>query len=245
MKLADYQRAVVRASLALDPSEGEFVMLGDAARFRMYRSMIRSRLEAMAKLAYAGALELAGGKAFGASFARFLAEVGPASPLLRDVIAAFGAFAEDDAILLAEAPAALRDVLAFERAKWCAAYAAAARPTAGEDGVREFDFEGEPVLNPVLHRLALSHAVHEAGRPAAPTWLLVYRPAELDHVRWYAADRFFFLVLDQAAREREPFAASVRAVAEREALTIDEALVETLASSVTLALTRGVLVGSR
>jgi hypothetical protein len=242
MKLAEYQRAVVRASLALDPSEGEFVMLGDAARFRMYRSMIRSRLEAMAKVAFAGALELTGEQAFAASFARYLAEAGPQSPLLRDVIAAFGAFAGEDVALLAEGPPALRDVLAFERAKWCAAYTAVPH---APDGVREFDFEGEPVLNPVLHRLALSHAAHDTGRLATATWLFVYRPAELDQVRWYAADRFFFLVLARAVEVREPFALSVRAVAEAEGLAIDEELVETLASSVTLAISRGVLIGSR
>jgi hypothetical protein len=243
MKLAEYQRAVLRASLALEPSEGEFAMLGDAARFRMYRSMIRSRLEAMAKVAFAGALELAGPASFAASFARFLAEEGPRSPLLRDVIAAFGAYARDDAALLAASPAALRDVLAFERAKWSAAYAP--RRADVEVGLREFDFEGEPVLNPVLHRLSLQHAVHEVGRPAEPTWLFVYRPAGLDQVRWYATTRFFFMVLERAGEVREPFVASVRAVADHEGLAVDEDLVNALATSVTLALTRGVLMGAR
>jgi hypothetical protein len=100
------------------------------------------------------------------------------------------------------------------------------------------------VLNPLLTLLTLEHAVHLPERTATPTHLFMYRPAELDQVRWYATEPFFYGLIARIRTLREPFVASVRETAQAEGLALDEALLERLSSGVTLALTRKVLLGS-
>jgi len=142
----------------------------------------------------------------------------------------------------------VRDLLAFEHAKWCLAYQSGEQPAVGERGVRELDFAGVPVLNPVLARLSLGHAVHElegGACQAKPTPLLVYRPPRADEARWYVCEPLFFALLQRCAEQPGPLADKVREVAGELGRAIDEALLESLATSLTLALERGVLLGSR
>jgi hypothetical protein len=243
--LLDYQRAFVRMSFALEPSETDLTLLGDPARFRMYRAMVRNRLEGMAKQAFARTLEAVGNAAFSACFARFLASVPPHSPLIREVVLAFGEFALGDAELARASRPHGRDMLRFELSKWQLAYSALEQPSVGERGVRDFDFEGEPVFNPLFRSFAFSYRVHEAEPNEARTLLFMYRPRDADQVRWYVADEFFFALVEHCIERPEPFAQAVRRLADAHGLTIDETFVERLSSSVALAIERGVLVGSR
>jgi hypothetical protein len=229
------------------------------ARFQLYRHMIRTRLLGMTKLAFAGTLGAVGEDSFEASYGRYLAARPPRTPLLRDAVAEFGSFARDDQALLSAGPPLVADLLRFEEVKWWVAYRAAAYARVGEAGVRELDFEGVPVLNPTLELLSLQYAVHELvaegcveARGAAreqnqkrPLVLLVYRPPAKDDVRWYAADPLLADVLAQArVRPRASLAELVRDGASRCGLALDQTLLEQLASGVTAALERGVLLGS-
>lgn len=249
MNLAEYQRAMIGDSFALEANEQGERALGNPERFRLYRHMIRTRLLGMAQVAFKQTLASCGERPFAACFERYLALHPPRSPLIRDVIAAFGAYARSDQQLLAGAPAQLPDLLCFELAKWTLAYQPCVRPKLGEDGVRELDFEGALVLNPVLALLRLAHPVHAAidGDPiaAAETELLVYRPDGVDEVRWYVADPLFAEIVRRAGGTEETLAELVRSVAGQQGRGLDGELLESLASSLTLALQRGVVVGVR
>ena len=250
MNLTDYQRTVMRVSFDREPSALDLAALGEESRWRTYRHMVRSRLEAMAEVAFKRTRELVGEATFVDGFARFLAESGARSPLIREVTAAFGEFAQADAVLLSSAPAHTRDVLAFELAKWQVAYLAAQLPVLGEAGVRELDFEGKPVLNPVLRQLTLSRAALPCcDLPSAPgdgdTFdMLVYRPPHHE-VRWWAVSAFFAGFIARVQQAEHSVADAGRRVAERQHRAIDEALLEELATDLTLAVQRSVLFGVR
>jgi hypothetical protein len=258
--LAEYQGTMLRVSFALEPAPEDLAALQDVERFRMYRAMIRNRLRDMAQVAFKLTLAQIGAAAFGACFDRYLAARPPRSPLIRDVVADFGPFALADGALLASGPAFLADLLRFEEAKWRVAYAPAQRLVVGEGGVRELDFEGTPLLNPTLRALSLVYSVHtlvDTREPARepgvdtgesltpqPLTLLMYRPAAVDEVRWYVAEPFFAALLARA-QGGQSLAELVRAVAVEREVALDQALLEALATSLTLAVTRGVLIGVR
>ncbi len=251
MNLLDYQRAVTRVSFDLEPSLQDLALLGDETRWRMYRHMVRGRLQGMAELAFTRSREVVGELAFAASFSRFLAKGGPQSPLIRDVTSAFGSFAQADAQLLASAPAYARDLFAFELAKWQVAFEPARYPVLGEDGLRELDFEGIPVLNPVLKRLTLDRTtlpfcdLELAPKGDATCFdLLVYRPSH-NEVRWWAIAPFFGGLIARLEQGQHSLAAAVRAVADEQGRPVDEVLLEELATDLTLAVQRGVVFGVR
>jgi hypothetical protein len=247
MSLAAYQRAVLQASLAAEPAEAEFARLGDAERFRLYRRMVRSRLRDMAAVAFKQSLLALGAPAFDACFAQYLALAPPRSPFIRDVVADFGPFAR--AQLSGVGPEYVDDLLRFEESKWRVAYAPAQMPRVGEQGVRELDFEGAPVLNPTLSLLALRYAVHtlpEAEAAPGALSLLIYRPPARDDVRWYAVDALLAAIVERVQGSgAASLAELVRAAAAQLELALDAELLENLASSLTLAISRGVLIGVR
>jgi hypothetical protein len=251
VSLADYQRGVLRTSLGLAPAQDEFAALGDPERFRLYRRMVRGRLREMAGVAFKQSLAAFGAAPFDACFERYLEHQPPRSPFIREVIAAFGPFARAQLGNSAQWPAYLADLLRFEEAKWRVAYAPVQMPKPGADGVRELDFDGCPVLNPTLRLLALEHAVHTLPTPPVPgpLSLLLYRPPGCDDVRWYAADPLLAAivarVLDARGSAPGSLAELVRAAAAELALALDGKLLEELASALTLAISRGVLIGVR
>jgi hypothetical protein len=161
-------------------------------------------------VAYRRSWALLGEAPCAASFARFLAETPPQSPIIREVILAFARFAERDEVLFEQAPPEARDLMRFEAAKWRVAGAAAelcppARAdasTVGCEALREVDFDGVLVVNPTLQRLALEHVVDdEAARTGARELhtLLVYRRRDEDDVRWYRAPALLAELLVLAA----------------------------------------------
>jgi hypothetical protein len=249
MNLAAYQRALLHLSFVEQAGEADFAAFGDRTRFYMYRQMIRSRLLGMAKQAFRATLEVVGSEAFEASFERYLGRRPPRSPLIREVIADFAPFVITDAALLERGPSCTADLVRFEEAKWRVAY----RQRFPADELRDFDFAGVPALNPALELLSLQHRVHEwveAKRPGAcaaePCRLLVYRPPQHDDLRWYVPDPLTFRLLEEARTERDrPLSDLVRKAAQSLGRDLDEALLEELANGVTLALERGVLLGSR
>lgn len=246
--LREYQRGVLRLAFAEQVHEADLQVFGDPSRAELYRHMIRTRLCGMSKVAFKRSLQVLGQAAFEQSFSRFLARCPPKSPFIREVVEAFGPFARADTQLLQGAPPFVSDLLRFEESKWRVAYRPVPRLRVGEGGVREFDFEGAMVLNPTLEVLPLSHAVHELDeggcRDGALT-LLVYRRGDERDVHWYAPDAFFAGVLQRAQQATRPLAALVRETAAAQGLPLDEALLERLATSVTFALEREVLIGSR
>jgi hypothetical protein len=247
MNLREYQRAVVRISLAEQAPAADLAQLGQDKSFALYRHMIRTRLLGMTKIAFKQSQAAAPAEAFEACFARYLAACPPRSPFIRDVVAEFGPFARADAELLAQGAPFLSDLLVFEEHKWRLAYLAGVHPSLGEDGLRELDFEGRPVWNFSLRVLALRHALHvsETAPESGAVELLMYRPPGVDEVRWYPGEAFFVALLTRSLSHPESLAELVQRVAEARAVAVDAALLETLATSLTLALERGLLLGVR
>lgn len=247
MNLREYQQRVLRVSMALEPAADDLQSLEHAQAFSLYRHMIRTRLVGMAKVAFKQSCAQAGDAAFEACFARYLAQRPPRSPLIRDVVADFGPFAAADQQLLGPSPALLHDLLRFEEHKWRIGYAPGVYARPGQDGVRKLDFEGRPVWNFSLHVLVQRFPVHLTEGSAEPQAgeLLMYRPPHTDEVRWYVADGFFAALWRRSQQHAETLAELVQRVAEERALALDAALLEGLATSLTLAVERGVLLGVR
>jgi hypothetical protein len=215
--LAAYQRAMVSLAFAEDDTHPHI------PGFELYREMIRARLFAMARVAFARSFDES-------CFARYLADEPPASPFIRDVIAGFGAYAAREA-------SGLRSSwLRFETAKWQVASLPYPPTEAGE-----LDFEGKLVVNPTLLRVPLDYVVSEDERPEAHI-LLVYRRPDDDGVLWSRLPRLASLLADE-----EPFRPLNERVASffaRGGDTGDEAGLTRLADELTLAVERGIVLGT-
>lgn len=232
MELEAYQRALL--GLCFAPREPP-----ELPGFGLYRELVRSRFLGMARMAFRGTCALLGERAFVDSFAGYLAATPPTSPYIREVIAAFASYAELDRTLLAAAPHA-RCLLRFEAAKWQVANASATVDAA----VREVDFDGVLVLNPTLRALELEYLVAESDTPARdPHMLLVYRRPDHDDVRWYRASPVLAELLAQALGEPQPLATLVQNIGAKHSR--DQELLEGLASALTVAVERGVVLGVR
>ncbi|HEX6245114.1 MAG TPA: putative DNA-binding domain-containing protein, partial [Polyangiales bacterium] len=186
MNLHDYQRTVMRVAFAEQPADADLTGLEDAKAFGLYRHMLRTRLEGMAKIAFKHSAAALAAGAFEACFARYLATRPPHSPFIRDVVADFAPFARADAELLAAGKPFLLNLLGFEELKWRLSYLAGTHVRVGEE-LRELDFTGRPVWNFSLRVLPLHYAVHSKPEdpPALEADLLLYRPHGVDEVRWY------------------------------------------------------------
>jgi hypothetical protein len=240
--LDTYQRALVTLAFSED----------DVARpalpgFEIYREMIRARLFAMARVAFARSFALAArpdaraAQPLEACFARYLAEAPPTSPLIREVIADFAPFAER----AFGAPSQLTSLLRFEAAKW----RVASLPYTPVQDVSELDFAGVLVVNPTLLAVALDHRVAEddpSGEPDRHT-LLVYRrapdAADGDRVLWSRAPRVAALLAD--ADPDSTLGSRVARFFASGGDSADEAGLLRLADELTVAAERGILLGVR
>ena len=243
MSLVEYQRAFSRVCFAAEPSEADLSLLGgEAARWRLYRDMVRARMRNMAKTAFARTVLAVGEPAFDESYDRYLGLHRPRSALIREVTVEVGEFALTDPEL--DLPLFARELLRFELAKWELAY----QPVGCLPPTREFDFEGPPVLNPVFRVLRLAYPVQrddaDPTQPA-PTALFVYRPPNVQAVRWWSPDDFGAAVFEALLGGESCVADAVRAAATRAGETLDGALLERLSSLLALAVERGVLLGTR
>lgn len=235
MKLAEYQRALVR--LGFGEEGGDPGLPG----FGLYREMVRAPLLAMARRAYARTLRALGDAAFDRVFSSFLAAEVPASRFLREVIGAFSPFVEREPALLASAPPFTRDLVRFEGAVWRVGYALAPRCA-----VRELDFEGALVLNPTLQCVSVEHDVgDEPAFPRDPHSILVYRRPDDDDVRWYRAPSLLSQIVARAQEHPASLAVMVPAIVAARGEAADDSLLHELASALTVAVERGVVLGVR
>ncbi len=215
--LAAYQRAMVSLAFAEDDARPNI------PGFELYRDMIRARLFAMARVAYARSFP-----GLEECFARYLSDQPPSSPYIREVIAGFGPYAA------AEASGLLRSLLRFETAKW----QVAGLPYPPSEAA-ELDFEGRLVVNPTLRRVELEHVVTEDDR-VEPHTLLVYRRA--DDVLWSRLPRVAALLSDDAPDAK--LSERVAAYFSRGHDSADEAGLTRLADELTLAVDRGIVLGT-
>lgn len=224
--LAAYQHAIVSLAFAEDDARPSL------PGFEIYRELIRSRLFAMARVAYARSFAQGG---LEACFARYLSDQPPTSPFIREVIAGFGPYAEGEAEVTA-GPPLLRCLLRFEAAKW----QVAGLPYPPCEAC-ELDFAGRLVLNPTLQTVPLQHLVTEDDR-AEPHVLLVYRRSDEDAVHWSRLPRLTGLLADE--QPERTLGDRVAAYFARGADAADEAGLTRLADELTLAVERGIVLGT-
>ncbi len=183
--LADIQRAFTRVCFDRAPREEDLALLyADRERWLMYRRMVRQRLYEMMRAGLPKTAALLGPEAFDDAVSRYLAEEGPKSRYIRDVVPALVAHA----LPRWEAPAHLGDLARYEVAKWQAASLEWEVEDAGE-----LDFEAAPVFNPTLCVVTVHHRVDKLGdedgaslpRLVEPHHALVYRKPESPRVFTY------------------------------------------------------------
>jgi hypothetical protein len=176
--LAEIQRAFTRVCFDRTPREDDLALLhADRERWLMYRRMVRERLYGMMRAGLPKTTALLGPDAFDDAASRYLAEEGPRSRYIRDVVPALASHALPRWEADAELPAHLCDLARYEVAKW----RAASLEWEVEDA-RELDFEAVPVFNPSVCVVTLRHRVDKLSEShaipavlAEPHHALVYR----------------------------------------------------------------------
>jgi hypothetical protein len=138
VNLATYQRLLV--GHLLGSAEHGPPALGDARRLALYRAMAQRRLLALGEQAFRSTRAQLGNAQFRQTYARYLAEHPPRTPLLRDTALGFAPFVAAHAV--PGAPPFLPSLAAFEAALWQALYAEAS--SAGP--VLPLDFARPPVF---------------------------------------------------------------------------------------------------
>jgi hypothetical protein len=233
--LAQLEARWLRACLERDAESARLVAPAEAPRLRLYREMVRGRIEQLCADVLPRTRAALGAEDFEARVGAWLADVGPRSRFFRDLP---GLLAEH---LLAEGrlPPLPRDLLMLERARWHATIAPDAAPA------RPFALDAIPAPHPSLSVFEADHAVQFGGGDAPRrTLLAVYRRPDLEvEVRWSAPT--FHGLLARWSRSEEPAIDSVRAVLAAEGRAPTPAFVDEMSSFLAELLERGALIGSR
>lgn len=186
--VASLQRAFARLCLAENPSEDDLSLLhANRERWLMYRRMVRSRLHGMVRAGLPKTAALLGKERFDAAISRYLAEQGPRSRYIREVVHELVAHALPHWTNDPSLPSHLGDLVQYEAAKWRAASLEWAADPHGE-----FDFEAVPVFNPTLCVVRLHHRVdRDSESPPAldqPHLALCFRKPNTARVSTYVVN---------------------------------------------------------
>ena len=241
LSLAEYQETALRLFFAPEVDDAELGVLGPPERWRIYRNMVRARLEKVIHAALPGTLADIGEDATRKHLAAFFAEAPPTTRWFREIPEQFGAFLEGR--LPAEPPHAA-DRLRFELAKWAVQHLEA---TPARE-VIALDFEREPAVTPALRRFHVDHRVDRVGPKAreveaASARLAVYRRLDDKPSTWVMNDIAADL-LDAFAEGEGTLAERVQAVTKARGTAIDAAFLDGLGTLLADFLERGVLLGS-
>ncbi|MEZ4255320.1 MAG: putative DNA-binding domain-containing protein [Polyangiales bacterium] len=246
MPLRAREQAATRVCFDAEPSEKDLTLLGEPDRWRMYRHMVRTRIEDMVGQGLKRTRDTLGDDAFHEWVGRWLAAAPPASRYIRDVVLEFGAFAaeawvNDDAV-----PPPLRELARYETHRW--------RLVHGESkGTPEphgpFAFEGVPVWNPDIELLSFAFPVQRTGvgvRSLAPreTELLLYRRRDNHNVGYVELTPVDATLVRTWRADRSPMTESTRTAAAGLGIAIDPTFVEHLGTFCATLLERTILLGS-
>jgi len=246
--LAEVQRAFTRICFDIEPPEEDLARLSPPReRWLMYRSMVRSRLFGMCRNGLPRTVETLGRPAFDAAVTRYLAEHGPRSRYIREIVDELLDHAlptwEADASL----PPHLCDLARYEATKWRVASVEwpATEPTAAE-----LDFEGVPVHNPTVAWTEVRHAVHrkddERDRPLdAPRRVLVHRKPDDPKIYALGLTPEGAALYDAWREPERSFADGVKAHLAAAGVAPDAAFVDRMATVLAQLVERQIILGSR
>jgi hypothetical protein len=242
--LEEVQRAFTRLCFDRVPSEADLALLhDDRERWLMYRKMVRSRLFKSVRSALPKTAELLGKKGFDRAMAHYLAEHGPRTRFIREVVHELLAHSLESWERDPALPPHLADVARVEEAKWRVSSLPWTDVDAGE-----FDFEKPPVMNPTVRAVTLRYGVDKnmdaPEKLAEPRLLLVYRKPDDARLFTHALDPIesrLFTAWAEGASGAEG-ARKVLAELGREA---DPAYVDALATLLGALIERKTILGSR
>jgi len=245
MSLGGYEEAFLRVCFAAEPAPSDLAVLGDPARYLMYRGMVRSRLREMVESALPRTRAALGAERFAALVEDHLCAAPPRTRFIREVPVPFARALAERAATLESARPWLADLVELERARWEAIYHDEQAPTAAQ----EFDFERVPVLDPAHEVLSLGHAVHrdadaDGGYAAVPTSLVVHRGRGDHAVGAVPVSGVVGAVVGEWAKSEETAMASVIRVASARGVPVDASLVDGLCTALASFIERGLVLGS-
>lgn len=190
--LAETQRAFTRICFDEEPRPEDLALLHSPdAGWLLYRGMVRGRLFGMMRTGLPRTAELLGDERFDAAMSSYLAESGPHTRFIRNVVHELVDHALAGWQQNADLPKYLSDLVRYEAAKW---KVASLEWDAAPQLTEELDFEGIPVWNPTIQTVQVEHRVDkECVELEEPHLLIVYRKAE--------SPRIFTYVLNAVASE--------------------------------------------
>ncbi|MCA9576978.1 MAG: DNA-binding domain-containing protein [Polyangiales bacterium] len=239
MSLRAYQEAALRVFFDPSPSEDDLTALGSPERFRIYRNMVRHRLDKVVRAALPRTLRALGDDATAALLTEFFAEAPPRTRWFREVPEHFGAFAL--ARFSDDLPAHVPELCRFELARWTVQHLES-EPAAP---VVPLSFELPPATTPALRRLRVQHRVDRRGDTPTPepANLAVYRRLDDRPSTWVLND-IAAALLDAFVDGEGTLAERVQAVTKARDVAIDETFLERLSALLADFVERGVLLGS-
>ena len=254
MSWLDDQRAVRALLLGKVPAGADLDRLGGAAaRWLLYRRMVRDRFAGVLAEGFERFRAAAGAEAFDELVDRFLAVRPPASPYLRDVPGEFLQFLEGEgASMVSALPAFALELARFECAELEAAHAPAA-----EGDLDSFDLQHYAVLSSSARLLELEHDLSAAlgepqqalalgGEAASPgSAMLVYRDPKTHDVESLLLTPMAARLIRGIARGEGALVDIVKTAANEARIVIDAAFVEALGTLLADLVERGVIAGSR
>ncbi|MBK8589331.1 MAG: putative DNA-binding domain-containing protein [Sandaracinaceae bacterium] len=239
LSLRAYQETALRVFFSREPSADDLVALGSPERFRVYRGMVRHRLDKVVRAALPRTLWSLGEDEASALITAFFDEAPPRTRWFREVPEHFGAFAL--ARFGGSSPAHLRELCEFELARWTVQHLESEPATS----VVALDFALPPVTTPALRRLRVQHRVDLRGTPPRmePANLAVYRRLDDKPATWVLND-IAAALLDAFVEGQGSLAERVQAVTRARDVAIDASFLEKLSALLADFLERGVLLGS-
>jgi hypothetical protein len=239
LSLRAYQETTLRVFFGREASEEDLAALGSPERFRIYRNMVRHRLEKVVRAALPRTVHALGEDEATALITAFFDEAPPRTRWFREVPEHFGAFALSR--FGASSVPYLAELCEFELARWTVQHLESQPATS----VVALDFALPPVTTPALRRLRVQHRVDLRGLTprAEAANLAVYRRLDDKPATWVLND-IAAALLDAFVEGTGSLAERVQAVTRARDVAIDETFLERLSALLADFLERGVLLGS-
>lgn len=237
--MQDFAQAVLRVCFDREASDQDLSLLGDHERWRLYRRMVRGRLETLLHTALPRSLEALGPAETTELIRAWFASERPQSRYFWRIPLEFGAFVTPR---LPTEPAHLADLVRFELSGWRVRQS----ETSPAPTLREFSFEARPALEPSAVVLCFDHPVHRAGEESTPepTQLCLYRTAS-HSLGVLALNPIAAALLEALIARDAPLADTVRSVTEARGVGIDANFLEKLSALIETLFEREILLGSR
>lgn len=244
MTLAKRYDAILDVCFRPQPPTQALQEVGEPERWRIYRRMVRARLERLLATALPRTAALVGEDSFRVWTDTWFDERAPRTRYFWRVVMEFADFVSQ---LGEPADSAAMELLRYEATRWHVRYDEAA-PDAEAVNI---DFERIPFVNPTLRLLEVEHPVHrelregEAEYPRAATTLAVFRRMENDEVVTWTLNPMATALVQRWRLEDCTLSQGVREVASARGVSMTQSYLESLAGLLEGLLERGLLLGSR